>query len=219
MNTLVLQPTNPAHLTARRADGVTLADVAAALLARLPAANPGMTFDIWQDSAAVEVPPSPSKYARHAAVRNYMLDTYLRPHHDAVLWIDSDLVDYPADIPTVLHAANPDGIAAPLALLDQCGTRFYDIGGFIEQGRRFRLMPPYCEQDGAVWELDSVGCLYLAPAWLYQAGVRYSPPPTDYYVEHWSVMQQAKRRGVRIVALRDVVCRHAWLPAYGLELN
>jgi hypothetical protein len=59
----------------------------------------------------------------------------------------------------------------------------------------------------------------LAPADLYKQGIRYSPPPTDYYVEHWSVMQEAKKRGYRIVALTGVHAVHAWLPDYGLEVN
>lgn len=249
MTILVLQPVNPVHQTARRADGVSLDAVAAQLLARLPAANPGMAFDIRRDATAIPAPPSPSRYARHAAVRNYMLDTYLRPEHTQVLWIDSDLVDYPADLPTQLADAEAvctvcgtseysvritldaydcgtcgnawasSSITAPLVLLDQCGARFYDIGGFIEGGRRFPLMPPYSLQDGPCWALDSVGCCYLAPAWLYQAGVRYSPPPTDYYVEHWSVMTEARARGVRIVAVPGLVARHAYLPEYGLPLN
>lgn len=212
MNILILQPINPIHPPALRA-------VADALVGRLPGANPGMTFDVRQDDSAVPVPASPSRYARHAAVRNYMLDTYLAEHHTHVLWVDSDLVAYPADLPTLLHAANPGGIAAPFVTLDGCGERFYDIGGFIEGGRRFSMAAPFCRAEGAVVELDSVGCCYLAPAWLYQEGVRYQAPPTDYYVEHWSVMREAARRGVRIVGLRDVRAVHAWLPAYGLPLN
>lgn len=212
MNVLVLQPINPSHPPALRA-------VASALLAAMVDANPGMSFDVRQDDSAVPVPPSPSKYARHAAVRNYMLDTHLEERHTHVLWVDSDLVRYPANLPTLLHQANPGGIAAPFVTLDTMGDRFYDIGGFIEQGRRFSMSAPFCRQPGPVVELDSVGCLYLAPAWLYQAGVRYSAPPTDYYVEHWSVMRQAAERGVRIVGLRDVRAVHAWLPAYGLPLN
>lgn len=211
-NILILQPIAPSHPTELR-------EIAAALLAALPGANPGMHFDIAVDDSAVPILPHPSKYARHAAVRNHMLDTYLEPRHTHVLWIDSDLVEYPDNLPTRLMEANPDGITAPLALLDKAGDRFYDIGGFIERGERFRLAPPYCSQDGPVWELDSVGCCYLVPAWLYHEGVRYSPPATDYYVEHWSVMQQAKRRGVRIVAVRDLVVKHAWLPSFGLPLN
>jgi hypothetical protein len=104
-------------------------------------------------------------------------------------------------------------------MLDRCQNRFYDIGGFIEKGNRARMWPPHFDQQGAVIELDSVGCCYLVPAALYRDGVRYSPPPTDYYVEHWSVMQAAKRRGYRIVALSGVQVTHAWLPDYGLELS
>lgn len=212
MNILILQPTAPQHPPA-------LQEIAARLLARLPEANPGLMFDIAVDDTAVPIPASPSLYAKHAAVRNYMLDTYLKPEHDRVLWIDSDLVDYPANLPALLLEANHDGIAAPLVLLDQCGPRYYDIGGFIEEGRRFRMVPPYCTQTGPLWELDSVGCCYLIPAWLYREGVRYSPPPTDYYVEHWSVMQEAKAKGVKIVALRDIVAKHAYLPLFGLPNN
>ena len=217
MNILILQPIRPTNPPALRA-------VADALLARLPAANPDMTFDIRQDDAALDIPPHPSLYMRHATVRNYMLDTYLKPEHDAVLWVDSDLVEYPTDLPTRLATSAAWGgvIVAPLALLSPSSgwpERFYDIGGFIERGSRARLFPPWFDQTGPVIDLDSVGCCYLAPAWLYRAGVRYSPPPTDYYVEHWSVMQQARERGVRIVALTDVRAVHAWLPDYGLEAN
>lgn len=254
MNILILQPIRPTNPLALRA-------VADALLSQLPAANPGLTFDIRQDDSALDIPPHPSLYMRHAAVRNYMLDTYLKPEHDAVLWVDSDLIDYPADLPTRLanvidreartcdcdtrarhgvdhgrcrgcgrvHSASGSlltlvrgVIAAPMAVLSPSSgfqDRFYDIGGFIENGTRANMFRPWFRQAGPVIELDSVGCCYLAPAWLYQAGVRYGPPPTDYYVEHWSVMQQARARGVRIVALTDVQAVHAWLPDYGLEVN
>lgn len=221
MNILILQPIRPTNPPALRA-------VADALLSRLPAANPSLTFDIRQDDSAVEVPPHPSLYMRHATVRNYMLDRYLKPEHDAVLWVDSDLVEYPADLPTRLANAALKShswtgvIAAPMAVLSPSSgfqDRFYDIGGFIEHGQRANMYPPWFQQQGPVIELDSVGCCYLAPAWLYRDGVRYSPPPTDYYVEHYSVMQQARARGVRIVALTGVRAVHAWLPDYGLGVN
>lgn len=209
---LVLQPirpSNPPELRER-------ADV---LIERMLCANPGLSFDVAQDDSAVPVPPHPSLYMRHATVRNYMLDTYLLPSHTHVLWIDSDLIDYPAELPTLLMDAAPGAITAPFAMLDKWPNRFYDIGGFIEHGNRARMWPPFFGQDGEIIDLDSVGCCYLAPASLYHAGVRYSPPPTDYYVEHWSVMQAAKRRGYRVCALRDVRVVHAWLPDYGLEAN
>lgn len=219
MNILILQPVRPSNPAALR-------ERASVLLARLPAANPGISFDVRQDDSALEIPPHHSLYMRHATVRNYMLDTYLKEEHDAVLWVDSDLVDYPADLPTRLHivslATEPSGIVAPLALLSPTSGwpgRFYDIGGFIEKGNRARMWPPYFEQQGDVVELDSVGCCYLAPASLYRAGVRYSPPVTDYYVEHFSVMQEARRRGYRVCCLTTAAATHAWLPDYGMEAN
>lgn len=217
MNILVLQPCNPIHWLAKRADGVSLAEAASQLLNRLPAANPGLTLEIVRDSTALEVPPHPSKYIRHAMIRNHMLDTYLRDHHDVVLWIDSDLVDYPAEIPTLLVDAGP--IAAPYVYLDRCLPRFYDIGGFIEHGKRFAMYPPYCSQEGPVVQLDSVGSLYTFPAALYRAGLRYSSPTADYYVEHLSVMEAARAQGVPVVALSEIKVLHAYLPEYGLGLN
>lgn len=225
MNVLVLQPIRPDHLPALRM-------VADQLLSRLESANPGMAFDIQQDDARLDIPPHGSRYMRHAAVRNYMVDTYLRPEHDAVLWVDSDLIDYPADLPSLLHRAAPGAVCAPLALLVDTSPygagRFYDIGGFVERGRSARGYPPYFAQAGDVIDLDSVGCCYLAPAALYRAGVRYEPPPqdrwttmdgTEYRVEHNSVMAAARRRGYRVCCLTTARAVHAWLPDYGLSPN
>lgn len=211
MNLLILQPIRPNHPAALRVQ----ADAALRSLI-IPE---DWTATICQDDTLITPAPSPSIYAKHAAVRNHMLDTYLKPEHDLVLWIDSDLIGYPTDLINTLYAANPGGIAAPFVFLDRHPGRFYDVGGFIEKGRRFGLTAPYCRQTGDVVTLDSVGCLYLAPAALYHAGVRYSAPPTDYYVEHWSVMQEARERGYTIVGLRDVHATHAYLPDFGLPLN
>lgn len=215
MNVLVLQPTRPSNPPALRAR-------ADELLTRMVGANPGMIFDVRQDDTALEIPAHPSKYMRHATVRNYMVDTYLRPQHSHVLWIDSDLIDYPANLPTLLHdeakrTLTTPTIVAPMAVLDHYPERFYDIGGFVENGRRANMEQPWFRQTGDVIELDSVGCCYLTPAMLYHQGLRYSPPVTDYYVEHWSVMLAAKRKGWRICALTRVRATHAWLPDYGLE--
>lgn len=221
MSILVLQPTRPHNPAALR-------ERADALLARMLAHNPDLTFEIHQDDDHLtDVPLHPSRYIRHAEIRNHMLDTYLSEQHTHVLWIDSDLIDYPADMPARLLAAEGD-IVAPLALLDASPARlemfplpqrFYDIGGFVEHGHRAKLHPPYFVQQGLVIELESVGCCYIAPAALYQDGVRYKPPMSDYYVEHWSVMQAARKRGYKIVALTDIAAVHAWLPDYGVRAN
>lgn len=225
MRVLVLQPIRPDHPPALRVQ-------AAQLLHSLHAANGDMTFDICQDDAKLEIPAHESRYIKHATVRNYMIDTYLRAEHDAVFWVDSDLISYDADLPTRLHTANPGGITAPLALLAEPSPygrdRFYDIGGFVEDGRSARGYPPYFDQAGDVIEMESVGCCYLIPADVYRAGVRYTPPPCDrwqvdgrmeYRVEHNSVMAEARAQGYRVCCLTTARCVHAWLPSYGLNEN
>lgn len=247
MNVLVLQPIRPDHPPALRIQ-------AAQLLHSLHAANPDMTFDIRQDDAKLDIPAHESRYIKHATVRNYMIDTYLTDAHDAVFWVDSDLISYDADLPTKLaqtaermcwnvfpgptassltaRRIAPGAIVAPLALLAEPSpygrNRFYDIGGFVEDGRSARSYPPYFDQAGDVIELESVGCCYLIPAAVYRAGIRYTPPPCDrwsvsgrleFRVEHNSVMQQARALGYKVCCLTTMRCVHAWLPNYGLNEN
>lgn len=211
---LVAIPTSPRYPDALRQQAERLAF-------RLPAANPDLRFEFCVDSRPVVIPADSPIYSRHAIARNRLIDTALQDHHEYVLWVDADLCAYPADLPTRLLAANPGGIAAPFVYLDKCaGPRFYDIGGFIHGGgQRFPLYGPFPGEGEEAIELESVGCCYLIPAALYRAGLRYAPPADPTYVEHWSVMREARARGVRVVALPQVAAVHAWLPDYGLELS
>lgn len=157
-------------------------------------------------------------YSNHAAVRNTMLDLFLRPEHTHVLWIDSDLIAYPADLPRRLMAMAPDGLAAPLVTLeDQGEDRHYDIAGFIERegGPWSRVHPPWFDQPGPVVELVSVGCCYLACADIYRAGARYAH--TDGYVEHYAVGTFARAMGRPVRADTRIRAVHGWLPKYGEE--
>ena len=45
-----------------------------------------------------------------AHIRNIVINQFLRPHHDLVLWIDADVVEYPNDLVQRLYNANPGGI-------------------------------------------------------------------------------------------------------------
>lgn len=57
-----------------------------------------------------------------ATLRNALLDEYLAPAHELVLWLDADVVEYPSDMVAQLHAANPGGVAAPLVLIEESDT-------------------------------------------------------------------------------------------------
>lgn len=162
------------------------------------------------EETRVRVCPEPGDerpFSAHAAARNKMLELYLKKEHTHVLWIDADVVDYPADLASRLYNLDSDGIIAPTPLIEG-SARFYDVYGFVDShGRRLeRPYPPYLANP-----LMSVGTCYLAPAALYHAGARYEP--TDGHTEHYSVCRRAKR----VSSTADVVVYHANLPKYGEE--
>lgn len=155
-----------------------------------------------------------------AAMRQAIVTDALRPHHAAVLWVDADVIAYPPDLLTRLAAlaAPRDGeageaITAPAVLLNRHHRRFYDIGGFIEQGRFARMAEPWFDQPGPVVDLDSVGCVYRVPADLYRAGATHHR--VGHYSDHYSVCQFARARGRGVRADLSITVVHAWLPDFG----
>jgi len=151
-------------------------------------------------------------FSAHAAARNRMLDLYLRPQYTHVLWIDADVVAYPADLVTRLHAIDQCAIVAPFVLIEG-GARFYDTYAFVDaEGRRAEVGGDELA-GGDLIPMSSVGTCYLAPAALYQDGARYAA--TEEHTEHWSICQAARARGIAVWATRRIVVYHAKLPAYG----
>jgi hypothetical protein len=148
-------------------------------------------------------------YSAHAQVRNKMLDWCLTDDHTHVLWIDADVVDYPANLASLLIERDSEGIIAPVPLIEG-SDRFYDVYGFVKMdgSRVEKPYPPY--PNG---EMMSVGTCYMAPASLYHAGARYATTPG--HTEHYSVCRKAARVGVT----SDVVVYHANLPTWGLKWN
>lgn len=67
-----------------------------------------------------------------------------------VLWLDGGVVEYPEDLVAKLHAVNPDGITAPLVLLEgsdsiQYHQRFcgaINCGGSFVSARSHKLHDP-----------------------------------------------------------------------------
>lgn len=190
-------------------------NMARQLAARLPDANPGMTFDLALHPCPRTREAGDGRFSANARARNAVLEAHLTAAHSHVLWVDSDLIDYPADLPSRLLAVNPDGISAPAVVLPPIvgADRFYDILGFVERGRGARMFPPWFDQAGPIIELESAGCIYLAPAALYRDGARYADVP--HFTEHMAVMSAAQAQGRRIVCDLRMVAVHAWLPDYG----
>ena len=163
-------------------------------------------------------------YSTNARARNRLIDLELAGDVVDVLWIDVDIIDYPADLIERLlehRAATGAQIVAPMVMIHRrdCDRDvFYDIGGFVQDGHWViddTQCPPFdCSRD-----LESVGSCYLMPAQYFRDGARYasySAAGLD-HTEHYSVMQFARNRGARIRATSETKVYHAWLPAFGMK--
>mmetsp|Transcript_9690 Transcript_9690/g.32418 ORF Transcript_9690/g.32418 Transcript_9690/m.32418 type:complete len:449 (+) Transcript_9690:69-1415(+) len=84
-------------------------------------------------------------------IRNIMMSRIrMAEDFDYVMWIDSDLVSYPPDLPSKLIRSNPHGMTAPLVLLEEPGPlgtdQFYDTTAFVLESTLHPSNPtPYLE--------------------------------------------------------------------------
>jgi len=193
-----------------------------------------------------EAPPRgstfPHRLAAMTPLRQAMIDRHLRDE-EWVFWVDADLVDYPANLVEKLISRAEGGIAAPLVLMEgdlrepayPAGFgpgRFYDIAGFIENGRWARFTQPYFDQPGPVYRLDSVGCCYLVNADLYRWGAKHEldhaskafiaenrewpenaielnqQDPANSFTDHYSVCEFARQVGLPVQAFADLIAYH-----------
>jgi len=90
-----------------------------------------------------DFPPGRGRYHNNARARNGLIETYLKPKHTHVLWMDVDMVEVPTDLIEQLTAITTEDIVAPFVLIE--GTeRFYDVGGFQQFGCWFDFAWPHC---------------------------------------------------------------------------
>lgn len=155
------------------------------------------------------------KFWPNAIARNALLDFYLKSHHQFVLWLDADLVDYPPDLIQRMMRTMADHNAsavAPMVLIE--GTdKFYDFNGFTFGGQKFNPNPPYADTTERVFDVETCGTCYLIDAQVYRSGARYRPYGND--IEHVSLFGLIRTLGRRVVCDRGIVVQHAYLPAYG----
>ena len=177
-----------------------------------------------------------------AMLRRGMIERHLRSEQ-WVFWVDADIVDYPSCLVEELIHRAEGGVAAPLVLMEGDITeparsngfgpgRFYDVAGFVEGGRWARFTPPYFDQAGPIFNLDSVGSCYLVNADIYRNGGAHMIDPAserfvqaneswpedavarnqcgsaNAFTEHYSVCQFALRQGLPVRAFADLVARH-----------
>jgi GT2 family glycosyltransferase len=192
--------------------------------------------------APVRGQPHPHRQAAMASLRQHMVERYLEDER-WIFWVDADIIDYPPFLIEQLIQRAEGGIAAPLVLMEGEITepvhkdgfgpgRFFDIAGFVENGRWARFTAPYFDQPGPIYRLDSVGSCYLVNADLYRMGAAHSIDPAseiflntketwsrdaiarnqrgpaNAYTEHYSVCQFAIGHGLPVQAFADLVASH-----------
>ena len=173
-----------------------------------------------------EQPQSGEKYQPNANARNELIERYLRPEHEWVLWFDADIIEAPANLIEVLMEASlrhGGGVVAPMVWVERVGEGrpsipvggwFYDTGGFQKMDGSFADFEHGVDTgDGDEVEMRSVGCVYLAPAALYRMGLRYRPQNGE--VEHLSFFRAARQAGTTVWATRKANVTHAYLPKWG----
>ena len=158
------------------------------------------------------------KFARHARVRNELLEEYLTDDITHVLWFDVDVVEWPDNIIEKLLGVSKEEVVAPYVYIEDNDwwlfKRFYDISCFRDMsGEEFDYKPPYNRQVGdKTSDVSCVGTVFMVPADLHRE-IKYDP----YYEsnEHIFFFNEARKRGHRVIATPDVEVRHAFLPKYG----
>lgn len=187
--------------------------------------------------------PHPTRQKAMAAIRQAMVDRHLKDER-WVFWVDADIADYPPHLIDELIVRAEGGIAAPIVLMQGVATeplsnkfgfgpgRFYDVAGFVENGRWARFTKPFFDQPGPVYQLDSVGSCYLVNADLYRHGARHeadfasrkfvendSSWPDDSiarnqagtansFSEHYTLCEFTRRAGLPVRAFSDLVAYH-----------
>ena len=158
------------------------------------------------------------KFARHARVRNELLEEYLTDDITHVLWFDVDVVEWPEDIVEKLLAVTTEQVVAPYVYIEDNDwwlfKRFYDISCFRDgAGREFDYKPPYNREVGdKTTEVNCVGTVFLVPAGLHRE-IAYDP----YFEsnEHIFFFDKVREIGHNVIATPKVEVRHAFLPKYG----
>jgi len=216
-------------------------------------ACPDLELTICFDARKVEkLDTDSTPWSRVTRARNRLLDLFglwpmgaLIPRHfqlshDWILWIDADVVDYPADLAQwlVYGAMNyaQNGVCAPTVLIEQTEPPiFYDTSAFIRRGRSHvrpdsrEYMPersvsghpPYYWPGEEIIippdyvEMDVVGTCYVVHKDIYLAGARHWDHPA--FTDHQPICAKAWEMGRKVVALPNVTAWHANLPNYAGE--
>lgn len=170
------------------------------------------TFDnidyVIQEDEPIQTPHM-GRYWQHARARNQLIHDYLDDDYTHVLWLDADIVACSPSLPSTLYKANPNGITAPLVLIEG-GNLFYDTMAFIEGGKQPMTVHPYFRSKRDFVNLDCVGSVYLIPAHILRRRMYASTMNT----EHYPVMMEAISQDLKVGCLTTETAYHARVAEY-----
>lgn len=180
-----------------------------ALQARLPELRQRYrSANLWKKDFGFHIPPGTPRYAPHIQVqrrstlarsRNHLLSHAL-DDQDWVLWLDVDVIEYPADIiETLLQTGK--SIIQPNCVYEYGGPSF-DLNAWRDHGQ---LHMHDLRGEGDVVALDSVGgTLLLIRADIHRDGLIFPPFPYGLHNprvrsnNHW--MGEIETEGLGIMA-------------------
>lgn len=155
-------------------------------------------------------------FARLARMRQSLVEHFLMPRHTDVLWIDADVLVYPAFLHTMLRRLS-SGVISPLVCIEG-SDRNYDTAGMRQSYEgRSGIDPPYFQGEGPLFDMESVGGCVLVPADVHRkvAFEAQSDDEPNHVTEWWSVCQGAKEMGYKVQCTTELTVYHADLPKYG----
>jgi len=212
-----------------------LACKARELAAALIPGNPNHLIEIIENNDLIPDNPADARtpWRKVYRARNAVLDRINLNDWDYLFWPDADLIDYPSDIISRFIKLNPEGITAPLVLIEG-GATFYDYTAYLEKGtdhiqptrmqrldgRNLNPAYPYWstgEPNAQLVEMDCVGAINLIPSWIYKLGARYENHLA--FTDHYPVCKCCRDKGRLVLCDRGTITFHADLPKWGHNWN
>lgn len=181
--------------------------------------------------------------------RQKIVDMYVKgkTEEDFVIFVDADLINMTEGLLNSLVdtciRARPCSVVAPAVLLESHGgvglQRWYDTAGFIHDGCRTQLYPPWFSleayknsgvqlspppfftvQPGTIVELNgSVGCIYCVHGPVFRGLGFQGEFDSATFTEHYCLCQNARLMGGQLLVRLDLEARHAYLPKYGEDFH